>query len=552
MNDQILHLPLRALAESPFNPRKTFDDAALQELANSIKEIGVQQPVVVRAMPGPQTDVEYSYEIVFGHRRTRAARLAGLEYMPCILSNMDDQQAAIAQVHENLHRADVNAVEEADGLARLHQVHSMAPPAIAMAIGKSLSYVYNTLRLHSAAPELRDAIASQGMPRETAVEVARLKHPDLQRKALDQLRNNGAWSSYRVAKALLRSMFSLRANGLVFDISDASLCPDAGACNTCPKLAGNDEGLAAALDADICTDSTCYDRKVRAAGQAKLQALRDAGCKVVEGDEAKAVAPQGCSFFPRHTLVDQVLFPDYAGGSDTEDDGPGWAEALQKLVAHGRTAPEVVHLLHPQSGRVLALVADTDVNAMHKAWAELHGRQAGPGLAGAGQAHGTPPQGGQADPMADWTPAERATTNRQAMDAARVAVVKQALASPRTTDDLREIALREFEYAGDMQTLTCELMGLTAEMQAAQDAALAQREKLDLDAWMAARLARMTADQLAALVVGWAVEDRMKDCTYLHRNGSLPAAQRAVATASRYGVDLAAVADEVAHDAEKQ
>lgn len=103
MSEQILRVPLSALRESPFNPRKTYDEADLQDLAESIKTQGVMQPIVVRPLPDGQADVALRYEIVFGHRRFRACALLP-EYRddtlgaPIIVRDLDDQQAACAQV----------------------------------------------------------------------------------------------------------------------------------------------------------------------------------------------------------------------------------------------------------------------------------------------------------------------------------------------------------------------------------------------------------------------------------------------------------------------
>jgi ParB-like chromosome segregation protein Spo0J len=130
--DTITALPIEQLHESPFNPRKIFDAGALQELAIDIKSVGrVLQPLLVRprifaeglARRGDgqrdPDDTQDGWEIVFGHRRYRAAELAGLAEVPCMVRAMTDDEARRAQISENLQRADIHPIEEAEGYQAL-------------------------------------------------------------------------------------------------------------------------------------------------------------------------------------------------------------------------------------------------------------------------------------------------------------------------------------------------------------------------------------------------------------------------------------------------
>ncbi len=126
---------------SPFNPRQHFDEAALQELAQSIREKGLLQPILVRPAG------EGRYEIVAGERRWRAAQMAGVHEVPAIVSDMDDRVAMEVALIENVQRADLNALEEAQGYQRLIDQFGYTQQQLAEIIGKSRSHVANTLRL---------------------------------------------------------------------------------------------------------------------------------------------------------------------------------------------------------------------------------------------------------------------------------------------------------------------------------------------------------------------------------------------------------------------
>ena len=132
--------PIEFLRPNPRNPRKRFDDAELDELAASIKERGVIQPIVVRAIPR----VADAYEIIAGERRWRAAQRAGLHDIPVIVVEAGDREALEIAIVENVQRADLNALEEAAGYAQLGADYGYSHGDIARVVGKSRSHVANT------------------------------------------------------------------------------------------------------------------------------------------------------------------------------------------------------------------------------------------------------------------------------------------------------------------------------------------------------------------------------------------------------------------------
>ena len=137
----INRLPLTALQAGKYQPRQKMEASALQELAESIREQGVMQPLLVRLVaPG-------KYEIIAGERRFRAASIAGLKEVPVLVSGADDQAAAAMALVENMQREDLNPLEESQGLARLIEEFGFTHEQAAKAVGKSRSAITNLLRL---------------------------------------------------------------------------------------------------------------------------------------------------------------------------------------------------------------------------------------------------------------------------------------------------------------------------------------------------------------------------------------------------------------------
>jgi ParB family transcriptional regulator, chromosome partitioning protein len=147
--------PIEFLRPNPRNPRRRFDEAELDELAQSIKERGLIQPVVVRAVSGAVD----AYEIIAGERRWRAAQRAGLHSIPVIVVEAGDREALEIAIVENVQRADLGALEEAAGYAQLGEVHGYSHGDIARVVGKSRSHVANTLRLAGLPEHTRGLLA---------------------------------------------------------------------------------------------------------------------------------------------------------------------------------------------------------------------------------------------------------------------------------------------------------------------------------------------------------------------------------------------------------
>ena len=137
---RVVFLSARAIRPNPAQPRKIFREEALSELADSIRQHGVLQPLSVRR-------VGAGYELIAGERRLRAAQLAGLTDIPCIIMTMDDKESGMAALVENLQRQDLDFIEEARGISLLMEQWTMSQEQAARVLGKSQSAIANKLRL---------------------------------------------------------------------------------------------------------------------------------------------------------------------------------------------------------------------------------------------------------------------------------------------------------------------------------------------------------------------------------------------------------------------
>ena len=150
------NIPIEFVTRNPRNPRRMFTESELDDLAQSIREHGVVQPIVVRPAPG-QPD---RYELIAGERRWRASQRAGVDTIPVIIRDVDDRVALEIAIIENVQRSDLNPVEEALGYQQLIDNHDYTQNDLAQVIGKSRSHVANTLRLLKLPQKVQDYIVS--------------------------------------------------------------------------------------------------------------------------------------------------------------------------------------------------------------------------------------------------------------------------------------------------------------------------------------------------------------------------------------------------------
>lgn len=176
--DSVVELKINDISPNSDQPRTIFNEDALNELAESIKENGVIQPIIV-------TKKGTGYSIVAGERRWRASRIAGLAVIPAIVREMTDQQTMEIALIENLQREDLNPLEEAYAMQNLVKTYKMSKEALAKKLGKSRSAVSNTIRLIDIDESLQDYIRNGDLTAGHARAILALKNPEDQRKAAD-------------------------------------------------------------------------------------------------------------------------------------------------------------------------------------------------------------------------------------------------------------------------------------------------------------------------------------------------------------------------------
>ena len=175
---QVLDLPVADIRPNPHQPRRDFSQEELAELALSISQVGVLQPLSIRR------SADGGWELIAGERRLRAARLAGLSHVPCLPVEADDDTSALLALVENLQRKDLDVWEEAAALRLLIERHHLSQEEAARRVGKSQSAVANKLRLLKLPQDVIEGLRAGGLSERHARSLLRLDSPDLQRNAL--------------------------------------------------------------------------------------------------------------------------------------------------------------------------------------------------------------------------------------------------------------------------------------------------------------------------------------------------------------------------------
>ena len=181
----VLRVPVEKILPNPYQPRKDFEAEALDDLAASIAEYGVLQPLLVARGAGD------TYILIAGERRLRASKLAGLSDVPVIVSNYTEQQIAEIALIENLQREDLHFFEEAEGYEKLMTQFSLTQEAMAMRVGKKQSTIANKLRLLNLPLEIRNVIKEAGLTERHGRALLKLKDREQQEQALKLIIKNG-------------------------------------------------------------------------------------------------------------------------------------------------------------------------------------------------------------------------------------------------------------------------------------------------------------------------------------------------------------------------
>lgn len=183
--NKVVDIPIRQIRPNQSQPRKTFKDEELNSLASSIEENGILQPLTVRRLNLQE------YELVAGERRLRAAVIAGLKRVPCIVIKCTDRESAIFALLENLQRSDLGMFEEARGISRLIRKYNLTQEEAAAKLGKKQSTVANKLRLLKLTMDEQDWINQAGLSERHARALLRISDESLRKEALSKVISEG-------------------------------------------------------------------------------------------------------------------------------------------------------------------------------------------------------------------------------------------------------------------------------------------------------------------------------------------------------------------------
>jgi len=184
-SNEIVYIPVTDVRANPYQPRRVFDQLALQELSNSIKEYGVIQPISVRKLKSG------AYELVAGERRLRATKIADIEKIPAMIVDIDEEKSAILALIENLQRENLNYFEESEGYANLIIDYNFTQEDVAKKFGKNQSTIANKIRLLKLSDSIRKILTENRLTERHARALLKLPEEKLQLEALKKIVEQG-------------------------------------------------------------------------------------------------------------------------------------------------------------------------------------------------------------------------------------------------------------------------------------------------------------------------------------------------------------------------
>jgi ParB family chromosome partitioning protein len=187
---EITYIDIETIMPNRGQPRTFFDAEGLNELAESIKKYGILQPLTVRKVVESSKYSHFQYELIAGERRLRAAKLIGMEKVPCILMESDSKTSAALAIIENLHRRDLNVFEEASAIASLIEIYHLTQEQVASKLSMTQAGVANKLRLLKLSNEEKELILSHNLTERHARALLRIKTPLERLKLLKKIIEN--------------------------------------------------------------------------------------------------------------------------------------------------------------------------------------------------------------------------------------------------------------------------------------------------------------------------------------------------------------------------
>lgn len=349
--DRIVQIERSALMPSPLNPRTHYSESSIAGLADNIREVGIIEPLIVR----PAADVDaargFTHEVIAGHRRLRAAEVAGLAFLPAQVRSIGDSAVLDLMLSENLQREDLNPIEEAQGLQQwLALPREDGGPRTkkdaSERLGKTERHIDNCLRLLRLPKKAKEALEAETIGSAIGYLIAKVPSEDLRKRLTSEVLSGfgeGPMSKREVIDHIRRN-YMVELRGSAFSQSDATLVPivekdgervAGGACKDCPWNTANMPDSADGK-MHLCTNPACYQAKMTHHVEAVKSAAVKAGKLVIEGEQAR-----------RYIYHDGT--PGYQTGMVSLDEAPSAAEVVgerkppkwRKLLA-GKASGEIV------------------------------------------------------------------------------------------------------------------------------------------------------------------------------------------------------------------
>jgi ParB/RepB/Spo0J family partition protein len=276
IGESVFEIPLDQIVPSKNNPRKSIDEDSLVELASSINKDGVLSPILVRPLENGKN------EIVYGERRFRACLSLERGSIPAIVREMSDEQAEEERIVENLQRADLNPLDEAQAFQRLMGDGTVAE--VAAKLGKEESYIAKRLKLTELIPEAQKALQGGKIQLGHALEISRLNAADQKRtlkfcQSEAQVNTGDSWEDVKTTitveslRKFIQNNLLLQLSNAHFDLADPNLNPEMGPCTTCPQNTANQGALFSDVKNARCTLPECFFGKEKAALEAKVESV---------------------------------------------------------------------------------------------------------------------------------------------------------------------------------------------------------------------------------------------------------------------------------------
>ena len=258
---QTSEISLSVLKESKTNPRKNYDNKSLNELASSMHNSGLLEPIIVRVINGEH------YEVVAGSRRFRAAKILNWKTIRCEIWDMNSEEAQYFQIVENLQRENIDVMSEVKAFADIISKKIVSVADLAKEIGKSVVYIYDRLNLENLCDSSKDLVTRKLLPISSALQLAKLKKDDQLKviNALSYKDKDGKITSFQPTKNFkwyIERNIQIKLSGAIFPKDDENLIAPATSCDKCPNRSGSNSYLFSDVDdSEVCFVKKCFEHK---------------------------------------------------------------------------------------------------------------------------------------------------------------------------------------------------------------------------------------------------------------------------------------------------